>query len=141
MASIIDIMEAEEEIRELMARYSLYLDNGRYDEWVDCFTEDGVYENPLYGRHPGKSALRKLVEGYKVALGAPQYRLCMMNIDINVDANVRSATGRSYWLYTEAKEGKTNTFKSGLFEDKIEKVNGKWLFKERQVRHDSLPSK
>jgi 3-phenylpropionate/cinnamic acid dioxygenase small subunit len=31
-------------IRELTARYNRAVDDCRYDEWADCFTEDGIFE-------------------------------------------------------------------------------------------------
>ncbi len=34
-------LEDREEIRELHARYCLTIDNGRYDQWLECFTADG----------------------------------------------------------------------------------------------------
>jgi hypothetical protein len=41
---------------------------------------------------------------------------------------------------THAAEGKTELIISGRYEDQIEKVNGKWLFKERKVRPDTRPA-
>ena len=45
-----------EEVRALHARYCLTIDAGRYDEWIDCFTGDGVFESPRFGKHRGRSS-------------------------------------------------------------------------------------
>jgi hypothetical protein len=66
MSNIIDVLQAKDEIHELIARYCHTLDFGFYEEWVDCFTEDGAFDSPIFGRHPGKVALRKLTESYKI---------------------------------------------------------------------------
>jgi len=29
-----------------MRRYCLTIDTCRYDEWIDCFTDDGTFESP-----------------------------------------------------------------------------------------------
>lgn len=38
------MLEEKEELRDLVTRYCLYIDSGRYDEWVATFTEEGVKE-------------------------------------------------------------------------------------------------
>jgi len=37
--AITGTLEDREEVRALHARYCLTIDAGRYDEWIDCFTE------------------------------------------------------------------------------------------------------
>ena len=51
--------EDREQIRELYARYAFTIDHGPYEDWVKCFTEDGVFDSPRMGRHEGHDALRK----------------------------------------------------------------------------------
>ena len=62
----------------------------------------------------------------------------MVNVLINVEGN--HATGECYLLMTHASEGKTELVVSGRYEDRMEKVNGKWLFKERKVKPDNRPT-
>jgi len=132
------VLEDKEEIRDLITRYCLYIDSGRYDEWVRCFTDDGVFDSPILGRWQGKTALRQFTEKYRAWTGAAQPRHCVMNVLINVEGS--HATGECYLLMTHAAEGKTELIISGRYEDQIEKVNGKWLFKERKVRPDTRPA-
>ena len=51
-------LEDRIEIRDLYARYCQPLDHSRYDEWLECFTDDGVFESTLYGRKAGRDVLK-----------------------------------------------------------------------------------
>lgn len=133
-----NISEEKEEIRDLVTRYCLYIDSGRCEEWVNCFTDDGVFDSPILGRWQGKPALRQFTEKYRAWTGAAQPRHCVMNVLIEV--NGEQATSECYLLMTHAAGGKTELVISGRYEDQIEKVNGKWLFKERKVRLDTRPA-
>ena len=131
------VLEDKEEIRDLITQYCLYIDSGRYGEWVDCFTEDGVFDSPILGRWQGKTALRQFTEKYRAWTGAAQPRHCVMNVLITVHGSL--ATSECYLLMTHAEGGKTELVISGRYEDQIEKIDGKWLFKERKVCPDSRP--
>ena len=132
------ILEEKEELRDLVTRYCLYIDSGRYDDWVATFTEDGVFDSPILGRWQGKAALKQFTEKYRTWTGNNQPRHCVMNVLVNVEGN--HATGECYLLMTHASEGKTEFVVSGRYEDRMEKVNGKWLFKERKVKPDNRPA-
>lgn len=132
------ILEEKEELRDLVTRYCLYIDSGRYDDWVATFTEDGVFDSPILGRWQGKMSLKQFTEKYRTWTGNNQPRHCVMNVLVNVEGN--HATGECYLLMTHASEGKTELVVSGRYEDRMEKVNGKWLFKERKVKPDNRPA-
>ena len=132
------ILEEKEELRDLVTRYCLYIDSGRYDDWVATFTEDGVFDSPILGRWQGKAALKQFTDKYRTWTGNNQPRHCVMNVLVNVEGN--HATGECYLLMTHASEGKTELVVSGRYEDRMEKVNGKWLFKERKVKPDNRPA-
>jgi len=132
------LLEDKEAIRDLITKYCLDIDAGRYDEWVDCFTEDGVFDSPILGRWQGKTALRQFTEKYRAWTGAAQPRHCVMNVLISVNGN--HATSECYLLMTHAEGGKTELIISGRYEDQLEKVGGKWHFTERKVRPDSRPA-
>jgi hypothetical protein len=131
------LLEDKEELRDLVTRYCLYIDSGRYDDWVGTFTEDGVFDSPILGRWQGKAMLKQFTEKYRAWTGAAQPRHCVMNVLLNVEGN--HATGECYLLMTHAEAGKAELIVSGRYEDKMEKVNGKWLFKERKVKPDNRP--
>ena len=133
-----NLLADKEELRDLVTRYCLYIDSGRYDDWVDCFTDDGVFDSPILGRWAGKAKLKEFTEKYRDWTGAAQPRHCVMNVLVQVEGN--HATGECYLLMTHASENKTELVVSGRYEDRMEKVNGKWLFKERKVKPDNRPA-
>jgi hypothetical protein len=131
------VLEDKEDIRDLFTKYCLYIDSGRYEDWVNCFTEDGVFDSPILGRWQGKEKLTQFTQKYREWTGACQPRHCVMNVLISVDGP--QATGECYLLMTHAADGKTELVISGRYEDMIEKVDGQWLFKERKVLPDTRP--
>lgn len=143
MMNTLEVLEAKEEIRDLVARYCHYVDFGCFDEWMDLFTDDALWQCPMFGRYSGKAELQNLVDNYKIYLSKEKTkgRHYVVNLHYDVDAKAGHATGACYWSMFHAAEGKTEVIRSGRYIDKIEKVNGKWLFKERIIDHDSLPSK
>jgi 3-phenylpropionate/cinnamic acid dioxygenase small subunit len=138
MGSLLEVLEAKEEIRDLVARYSKHLDSPSYAEWVNLWTEDGTYDNPMLGRHPGKIELRKLIEDYWRLLGDTKPRHYLVNIHfVSIDIEGGHVKSECDWLVTHATEkGKIELYLSGRFIDTIDKVNGKWLFRERKVVPD-----
>ena len=43
------------EIQDLYTRYFAALDDGPAEQWVNCFTEDGVLEDPFIGNSRGRT--------------------------------------------------------------------------------------
>lgn len=130
--------EDKDEIRDLLTRYCLYIDSGRYEDWVQCFSEDGVFDSPILGRWQGREALRQFTEKYRAWTGAAQPRHCIMNVLITIEG--LHATAECYLLMTHATASKTELVLSGRYEDRLEKIGGKWLFKERKVQPDTRPA-
>ena len=69
MAKLTGTLEDREEIRELYARYAHAIDEGRYDEWLACFTDEGTFESSRFGKHAGREGLRRFCAIYKESLG------------------------------------------------------------------------
>jgi len=126
--------EDREQIRELYARYAYTVDLGRYPEWVQCFTEDGVFESPIFGPHKGAQGLLKFTALYKESQAGAQVRHVMSNVTFAIDGD--HATGGCYLSYYHCKDGKVSLAALGRYEDKLRKVNGEWLFESRKVLLD-----
>ena len=130
--------EDREQIRELYARYAQTIDNARYDEWLECFTEDGVFESSRFGRHAGQEGLRRFTAIYKESLGGAKPIHMMTNISISVNGD--RATGGCYLAYFHCKDEKGALSAVGHYTDSLRKVNGEWKFESRQVAIDgALP--
>lgn len=132
------IIEEKDAIRDLMTRYCLAIDAGRYEEWAQCFTEDGIFDSPILGKWQGWDALRAFTTKYREWTGDTQSRHCVMNILIDIQG--QTATAESYLLLTHAARGKTELVISGRYEDRIEKVGDQWRFKQRKVCPDTSPA-
>jgi SnoaL-like protein len=126
--------EDREQIRELYARYAYTIDYGAHEEWVRCFTEDGVFESPRFGRHAGHAALLKFTATYKESNGAAQVRHMMTNVTFELNGD--AATGGCYLTYYHCRGGKATLEALGRYEDELRKVDGKWLFQRRRVYID-----
>ena len=97
------VIEEKDAIRDMMTRYCLAIDAGRYEEWVQCFTEDGIFDSPILGKWQGRDALRAFTAKYREWTGDTQSRHCVMNILIDIQG--QTATAESYLLLTHAASG------------------------------------
>ena len=57
-------LEDIEAIRQLKARYCLYVDQRNEDAWVSLFTEDVVWESDKFGIHEGPRGDPHTVQGH-----------------------------------------------------------------------------
>jgi 3-phenylpropionate/cinnamic acid dioxygenase small subunit len=123
--------EDREQIRELYSRYAFTIDYGPYDEWVKCFTPDGVFDSPRLGRHEGHEALRKFTVTYTASRGDAQVRHMMTNVTFRIEGDM--AKGGCYLTYYHCKAGKATLQAIGRYQDELRKINGEWLFHYRRV--------
>jgi len=123
-----------EQIRELYARYAFTIDHGPYDEWVKCFTTDGVFDSPRLGRHEGHDALLKFTAMYKNSAGDAHVRHMMTNVTFRIEGD--RGMGGCYLTYYHVKNGKATLEAIGRYQDELRKVNGEWLFQYRRVYID-----
>jgi uncharacterized protein (TIGR02246 family) len=131
MPNSIGTPEDREEIRELYARYAMTIDSGAFDEWVDCFTDDGVFESARMGRHAGRDGLRRFTAIYKESLGGAAVRHVITNVSFQVDGD--RGTGACYLVYYHLKDGRVQQTAVGQYRDRLRKSNGRWKFESRQV--------
>jgi len=124
-------LEDREEVRSLHARYCLSIDNNRAEDWIDCFTEDGSFESPRFGKHSGRDRLRRFAAIHKESLGGAQVLHVVANPAFELDGD--TGTGTSYLLYYHCKDGKVQQCTVGYYTDKLRKTPKGWRFASRQV--------
>ena len=124
-------LEDREEVRVLHARYCLTIDTGRYEEWIDTFTEDGVFASPRFGKHSGREGLKKFAALYKESLGGAQVLHVVANPSFELDGG--SGTGTAYLLYYHCKDGRVQQSTVGYYTDHLRKPPAGWRFASRQV--------
>ena len=123
-------------IQDLIARYAWALDTGDVDRLVSCFTTDcavieEVFEDPY--RWEGREGVRRLGEHYKNAAGFPgrQHHVSQSLIE----GNSERCSVKSFAFVTECRGEPPYTLRfTGYYDDRLEKVNGQWLFRERTIR-------
>lgn len=117
-------------IVELSARYLHAFDRGDVDAWLDCFTEDGIFEAVPEAPATGRTALR-------------DYAACLV-VDVPVrhapaalwvQGDGDSATMRSYFTMMRLSDP-PETIQVGRYEDRLAKVAGEWKIARRRVITD-----
>lgn len=136
----IEDLLAREAIRDTMARYTTAGDRLRIDDFVSCFTEDGLIEAENVRpeqtfRYEGRAAIRawqeRWLSGEAATHGASfvRHHLSTSKIDLS-GADI--ATARTYWVaWTDIGPDH-----AGYYLDTFRKVGEEWLIAHRRVRLD-----
>ena len=131
----IQVLEDEKAVRDVLFRYAYFFDVGRYQEWHELFTDDGVYKtNPPFGEKyqvvEGKENIRKAFPS-QTRYGAVQH--LMGNPIIHVDGD--TATAISYQTMVNGKDDSQPTLlKAAMRSWVLKRMDGKWLIKEAVSR-------
>jgi hypothetical protein len=126
-----------EDIRQLLARYNFAIDLGDAEGWAATFTPDGAFEcsglpegNPFGGRYEGSDALL----GYaKMHYGHAKGRARHWNWNLEIDGDGDTATMRCYMMALSVGHPPAVQGSTGIYRDRLRKVDGRWLFEERHV--------
>ena len=134
MPKITGTFEDREQIRELYARYANTVDARQFKEWVECFTSDGVFESPLFGKFAGQAELRRFAGEYETSWqgGGVRHMICNVSFEINGD----TATGTCGLIYFKVHGGKSEYLFTGGYNDTLGKVKDEWRFTSRKVYVD-----
>ena len=68
MALIADTTNAAEQIRQLYARYAHSVDEGRFEDWADLWTADGVFEATGMGTFVGRENMIAMLADFRRGL-------------------------------------------------------------------------
>lgn len=133
-----------EEIRQLLARYNFAVDLGDTKGWADCFTADGVFlctpdAGPLTGHHEGREALVAYAATHHGINGGSARH---WNWNLVIEGDGETATMRCYLAAYAAttSESPPKLRVTGIYRDKLAKVDGRWLFTERHIHVDPQPA-
>jgi uncharacterized protein (TIGR02246 family) len=119
--------EDRDAIRDLFARYCLYVDTGAVEEWAATFTDDGEFmtgQDTLVGREALKS--------FAAALPAGMLHHMVMNQAIDVDGD--AATCRASVFVTT----KGTVVTTGRSLDELRRVDGSWRIARRIYTADPM---
>ena len=131
-------LEDRNQVVEALYRYAHAFESGTDEEFVDCFTDDGVFEiryGAHYGgrpmsRHEGAEQIRRYVAGHASrGAGRPQFRMLADPI-VRIDGD--QATARSYLVGVQPFDGQPELIDLGRYEDRLRRVApGDWRIAER----------
>ncbi len=134
------------EIEDLMARYLFAMDYGDLDSYVATFTQDGIIEFAS-GTYSGREEIYAAVERFKEGIGQfyttedgepAALRHVLLQSVVRVEGD--RAWSTSLWMEM-ANDGPGDSFKMGTFgiyEDELERVDGRWLFSRRVVLNEFI---
>jgi hypothetical protein len=124
-------------IEERIGIYNQAIDQGRYEDFLACWCEDGVFDG-LGGPYVGKAAIRRFTDGYD-----ERFRLRLNGLKhftVNIVSTIDGETARSsshLQLVATGSKGASILF-TGRYEDELRRVGGLWLFARRKL-HQDLP--
>ena len=118
-------MSAEQEIRTTLATYCQRLDDGRFDDWVEVFSDDVVFA--VMGRvGRGRQAVRDLIEPYQQAENRGRHLLSEPLIHVDGDSAVVTTD------YAFVSKDLTVS-SSGRYHDRFVHDGERWLISEREI--------
>lgn len=123
--------EDKDIIREILAKYCTFGDNGRFKELAALFTDDGIWEGRM-GKAQGRAEIEALMLRTNPLPGqGPVRRHLVTNVVIDIEgamATVRS----SFMMLRESADGPA-IGAVGSYLDRFAKLGGTWLIRSREV--------
>ena len=131
----VEEMLAREEIRVLLATYHMGGDQGRLDRLASVFAPDGVLDGRVRCVGPAESE-RELSGRRTTATTGPDRPMEFIRHNLTTSLvtfeDDKTARGRSYFLAVT----NIGPDHSGVYNDRFEKRDGRWMIAERKVRID-----
>lgn len=122
-----------EAIRRLMADYCFGTDTGDTDAWVECFTDDIIWDGGAFGRFDSREEAR----AYHGAAGDAIFNFRHINTNHRIDVQGDRATVASYvQVYDQSATPPALMF-SGFYDDELVRQNGRWLIRRRKLVADA----
>lgn len=119
--------DVSEGVRATIAAYTLALDDGRTDDVVATFCDDGSVDIPGLGAHTGHDAMRTAYD--RVAPKAPQRHL-VVNTHVT-DWSAEEATAVSDFVFLFLGKEGWQTLVVGRYHDVLHHDDGRWRFHRR----------
>jgi hypothetical protein len=120
------------EIENLLARYCELFDGGDLEGYAELFS-DATMSNQ-FGTLTGAEGVRDFQKEFGLFYedGLPHSRHVTTNLHIEIDAQGRTATARSYVTVFQAlSDFPLQPILIGQYRDTLKKINGRWRFAVR----------
>jgi 3-phenylpropionate/cinnamic acid dioxygenase small subunit len=124
------------------------MDADLVDEWVDCFTNDGVWQVVTVTRSPSsqithpQSGVRwaghvQLRHGV-TAMRAGDRSTKHLVVDPRISVTGDSAQATSYFMILGSLAGRPHIRATGSYRDELRRVDGAWRFASRTVEIEAV---
>jgi hypothetical protein len=116
-----------EAIKQLKARYCLYVDTGEPDKVADLFVEQAVWDGGVVGRYEGREAIRTFMRNLPQLLSFALHYVTNPLIEVRGER----ATGHWYLLEPCTMVGSNQAvWGTARYDEQYVKVAGEWKFEE-----------
>lgn len=130
------------EIEELYARYCIAVDSGDVESWAQTYTEDGAFVSQ--GEVSGRVEILKFAIDRVASRATKEWTEVQHWVsNLVLDGDDVEARGFCYMVRIgrpRVGERKFEFVEQGYYQDRLKKVNGRWLFTRRMVVHAPLPA-
>jgi uncharacterized protein (TIGR02246 family) len=122
------------EIEALVARYNKAIDTGDAEAWAATFTKDGAFHGVI-GDFAGTEQLTGMVEAYATEEQFADFAKAQHWVtNIVIDGEGDDATMFAHVMMVSPEPDGGKIILVGHYEDHLSRVDGQWLFAERNVR-------
>jgi ketosteroid isomerase-like protein len=143
-ASLLERLEARQEIEELFAQYGASLDRRDFDAFGRLFTEDAVYGSgatPTRGRAAIQFQLQQTITANPSHLPGPDFHV-NFNASIHVEGDHATAHSMGAYLIPDDRSpGGWKLIFLVSYDDTLVRQNGHWLFKQRLLHPAAAAAK
>jgi uncharacterized protein (TIGR02246 family) len=141
LAARVEVLEAREQIRELIHAYGEALDSRDFLAFAGLFAEDDGTWVGGFGSATGRDAIFELMDGnigHADPPAVPTSHHVFANIRIDVDGD--TAQARTRWIFVVPSEtGEPRWRFLGHYEDRFVRRGGRWYFLRREAFTDLPP--
>ena len=136
---------------ELMASYADCIDDGRFEDWLELFTEDASYKVVARDNHdrglPATMVLctnkNRIRDRIAALLGATKYnfhsdRHVVGQLRVRARSDNEWELRASYAVFQTTHEGRSSLFSVGRYDDRVRLEGERLLFCEKKVIVDTF---
>jgi 3-phenylpropionate/cinnamic acid dioxygenase small subunit len=128
--------EDRDEIRNVLGRMAQLADRGRLDEleaYVDCFTDDGIFETPM-GTQRGKDEIRASAKERRSADGPTnQTRHIVGSTEIRFEGPDRAVVQSNFIFGGPGPDGPPAVMVIGHYDDEFRRTGSGWRLGHRKI--------
>jgi len=125
-------VEEKDAIREVLAEYCFRLDDGRFAEMAELFTESSTWDT-AFGRATGRAAVAELAHDIRSKAGEQRPRGIHLVTNISITLDGASARVRSNWTVVQNSPEGPKIGSGGAYQDELVKEGAQWLFRYRKI--------